>query len=96
MAKITKDDILHLATLSRVSLESAEVDKLQIELEAILGYVEQLSHLDTKGVAPTYQVNGLENIWREDIVNEDSLSRETLFELTAEKQDQQIKVPKVL
>ncbi len=96
MAKITKSDVTHLARLSNVSLTSQEVESLQAELEAIVGYIDQLSSLDTKGVEPTYQVSGLKNVWREDAVGEQTVSREALLSLAPSLSDNQIKVPKVL
>ena len=51
--------------------------------------------LDTSGVEPTYQVTGLENVWREDEV-QSGISRDELLELAPEKQNNQVKVPQVL
>lgn len=96
MAKITKNDVTHLAHLSNVSLTTQETESLQAELEAIVGYIDQLSSLDTKGVEPTYQVSGLQNVWREDTVNEQTISRTALLDLAPSVTDNQIKVPKVL
>lgn len=96
MAKITKDEVAHLAGLSSLSLNADETQSLQADLEAILGYIEQLSTLDTAGVEPTYQVNGLHNVWREDVVAEKTVTREALLALAPDSQDNQIKVPKVL
>ena len=70
MTQISRDDVLHLAQLSSLELSDAEIDGLQIDISNILGYVEQLGKLDTQGVEPTYQVTGLESVWRDDkIVN---------------------------
>ena len=57
--------------------------------------IEQLGELDTSGVEPTYQVTGLENVWREDEVKP-GISRDELLELAPEKQNNQVKVPQVL
>lgn len=96
MAKITKSDVLHLASLSRVSLDEEEAQNLQQELEAILGYIDQFAALDTADVEPTYQVGGLKNVWREDIVGKSLVTTESLLALAPSIQDNQIKVPKVL
>jgi len=96
MTQISRDDVQHLAQLSSLSLTDKEIDPLLKDLENILGYVHQLSELDTTGVEPTYQVTDLDNVWRDDVVIEDNIARETLLDLAAESVAHQIKVPKVL
>ena len=64
-------------------------------MEKIVEYINQLGELDTSGVEPTYQVTGLENVWREDEV-QPGITRDELLELAPEKQNNQVKVPQVL
>lgn len=94
MTTITSDAVRQLAHLSAIALDDVEVENLRQDIEAILGYVEQLGQLDTEGVEPTYQVTGLENVWRDDLVTDDSA--QSLVELAPESVDHQFKVPKVL
>ena len=96
MTTITHDDVLHLARLSSLQLADDEIDALKDDLTNIIGYIEQLSTLDTEGVEPTYQVTGLSNVWREDVVDDGGVSRDTLLTLAPEQADGQVKVPKVL
>ncbi len=96
MSTISSDDVRHLAALSNLQLSDDEATDLQVDLTNILTYIEQLSKLDTTGVEPTYQVTGLENIWRDDVVDEGSVSRETLLALAHEQVENCVKVPKVL
>jgi aspartyl-tRNA(Asn)/glutamyl-tRNA(Gln) amidotransferase subunit C len=96
MTQISRDDVLHLAQLSSLELNEAEIDGLQTDISNILGYVEQLGKLDTAGVEPTYQVTGLENVWRDDTIIDYGISREQLLELAPESTNNQVKVPKVL
>lgn len=93
---ITRDDVLHLAQLSNLQLGDGEITSLQADLSNILGYINQLSELDTSGVEPTYQVTDLENVGRDDVVAAHSAGREALLALAPEQTDYQIKVPKVL
>jgi len=95
MTNISTSDIQHLAGLSSLALADDEVDGLRQDLENIIGYIEQLGELDTSGVEPTYQVTGLENVWREDEV-QPGISRDELLELAPEKQNNQVKVPQIL
>lgn len=95
MTTISTSDIQHLASLSSLALADDEVDGLRQDLENIIGYIKQLGELDTSGVEPTYQVTGLENVWREDEI-QSGISRDKLLNLAPEKQNHQVKVPQVL
>ena len=64
--QLEKKDIEHIAKLSRLDLSEAEIEKYGGQLSAVLGYIEQLSEVNTDGVEPTAQVSGLVNGWRED------------------------------
>lgn len=68
MSKLSAEEVLKLARLSRLKLSNAEVTKLQTELAEILDYVKTLDKVDTKGLKPTYQVSGLSNVYRSDEV----------------------------
>lgn len=96
MTQISRDDVRHLAQLSSLQLSDDEAANLQVDIQNILKYVEQLSSLDTSGVEPTYQVTGLTNVWRDDTVIDYSVSREQLLALAPEQSNNQVKVPKVL
>lgn len=92
---VDKTTVAHLAALSDISLSDDEIEAMTGDLEKIVEYIHQLSELDTTGVEPTYQVTGLTNVWREDVV-EPQLPREKLLALAPEQKDNQVKVPKVL
>ena len=96
MSTITTTDVRHLAQLSNLQLSDEEVESLRGDLQNILGYVEQLSELDTNGVEPTYQVTGLENVWSDDKVEEHTVGREQLLALAPEQMSSSVKVPQVL
>lgn len=93
---ITREDVVHLAELSNISLAEDQIEPLIKDLDNILGYISQLDELDTDNVEPTYQCFDMQNIWREDEIEEFEAKREDLLALTRESEDNQIKVPKVL
>ena len=95
MTTITINDVQHGADLSNLHLADGEAVELQGDLERIIKYIEQLGELDTTGVEPTYQVTGLENVWRDDEVVSD-VGRDALLALAPDQQNDQVKVPKVL
>jgi aspartyl-tRNA(Asn)/glutamyl-tRNA(Gln) amidotransferase subunit C len=80
--KLSKDDILKLAKLSRLQLDDDETEQYQSEISAILDYVAQLDTVDVAGVQPTYQVTGLtsqdENATRDDEVSQQVRQSELL------------------
>lgn len=96
MSTITTDDVRHLAQLSNLQLSDEEVANLQTDLGNILNYIDQLGALDTTGVEPTYQVTGLENVWRDDVVEQTNVTREKLLELAPDTANSAVKVPQVL
>jgi aspartyl-tRNA(Asn)/glutamyl-tRNA(Gln) amidotransferase subunit C len=95
MTQISSDDVRRLAQLSNLQLSDEDAANLQADLDAIVGYIAQLGELDLVGVEPTYQVTGLENVWRKDEVNQ-PIGREELLKLAPEAKNNQVKVPKVL
>ena len=97
MTHITTETLERLATLSALELSADESTELKTDLESILGYIDQLEELDTDGVAPTYQVTDLQNVWRQDDIDTTLPVRETLLSTAKENvSNNQIKVPKVL
>ena len=96
MSTITTDDVRHLAQLSNLLLSDEEITSLQTDLVNILGYIDLLGELNTDGIEPTYQVTGLENVWRDDEVENQPVTREDLLNLAPEQAENSIKVPKVL
>ncbi len=75
---ISKEDIIKVASLSRLSLSEKEIGQYQQEFTNILGFFDTLSEVNTDGVKATAQITGLENITTEDVV--DSFSSEKLLE----------------
>jgi aspartyl-tRNA(Asn)/glutamyl-tRNA(Gln) amidotransferase subunit C len=66
MPKLSKEQVIKLAKLSRLQLNDKEIEKYQQELSAILDYVDQLDSVDVAGLKPAYQVSGLTNVMRSD------------------------------
>ncbi|MDO4781473.1 MAG: Asp-tRNA(Asn)/Glu-tRNA(Gln) amidotransferase subunit GatC [Candidatus Saccharibacteria bacterium] len=95
MTTISNDDVQRLASLSGLQLADDEAAGLRQDLDNIVGYIQQLSELDTTGVEPTYQVTGLENVWRDDEV-EAGVPADELLALAPDHQQHQVKVPQVL
>ncbi|WP_158734640.1 Asp-tRNA(Asn)/Glu-tRNA(Gln) amidotransferase subunit GatC [Alteribacillus sp. YIM 98480] len=95
MARITKDQVKHVAHLARLSVTEKEVDTFTEQLDAIIGFAEQLNELDTDGVEPTTHVLDIHNVLRED-KQRPSLDREEALKNAPDQEDGQVKVPSVL
>lgn len=59
---ISEEQVKHIARLAKLELSQKDLSKFSTQLNNILGYVEQLSEVDTEGVEPTSQVTGLVNV----------------------------------
>lgn len=96
MAELTREDILKLARLSRLKLNDAEVEEFQKEISEILQYVQMLDKADIGGLKPTYQVTGLTNSTRPDLINAHSTTQEDLLKNLPDREKNYIKVKKML
>ncbi len=65
-AKISREDVQHVARLARLELTEAELERMRVEMDAILAYMDKLRSLDTTGVEPTSHAVPLRNVTRED------------------------------
>ena len=53
MSQISRDEVAHLARLSRLALTDSELDSFASQLGAILTHVSQVQAVDVTGVEPT-------------------------------------------
>jgi aspartyl-tRNA(Asn)/glutamyl-tRNA(Gln) amidotransferase subunit C len=96
MSKLTRDQVLKLAHLSRLKLTKEEVEKFRGELSEILSYVEILDKVDLKDLKPTYQVTGLKNVMRQDMAIAYEAKPEDLLASAPATEKKQFKVKRVL
>ncbi len=62
MTELSRSDIQHLARLARLDLTDEEYERYATQLTNVVGYVEQLSGVDTSGVEARVGVTGLRNV----------------------------------
>ena len=67
MARITKDEVLHVARLARLELSDGDVAKFQEQLSDILEAVSKVSELDLSDVPPTAHPLEIANAWANDV-----------------------------
>ena len=67
---VDADTVRRIARLARIRLDEAEVAALVPELNGILGWVEQLGEVDTRGVEPMTAVIPQGARLRDDVVTD--------------------------
>lgn len=92
---IDKKTIEHIAKLARLELTEKEAQEYSEQLSKALNYFEQISKVETQGVAPLVTPTDIENYWREDIVSRELSSEEMLANAPA-KSGYLFKVPPVV
>jgi len=95
MAKITIQEVEHVANLARLVFDEGEKKKLAEQLGRILDYIEQLNELDTEDVEPTSHVIPMKNVVRPDIVRP-SLTRDDAIANAPSDVDGLFEVPKIV
>jgi aspartyl-tRNA(Asn)/glutamyl-tRNA(Gln) amidotransferase subunit C len=92
--KLTQQEVEKIAKLARLELTEAEKEKFTDQLSAVLDYVDKLKEVDTENVEMTAQVTGLENVYREDKVDQIDYQSD-LIKQSAESEDNLIKTKSV-
>ncbi|MGY0394218.1 Asp-tRNA(Asn)/Glu-tRNA(Gln) amidotransferase subunit GatC [Fusobacterium sp.] len=92
---LTREEVLNVAKLARLKFQPDEIEKFQIELNDILGYIDMLNEVETEEVTAMTQVNSQVNNLREDVVKE-SLTVEKALSNAPDSGDGAIIVPKVV
>jgi aspartyl-tRNA(Asn)/glutamyl-tRNA(Gln) amidotransferase subunit C len=93
----TKISVKHIAKLANIPITDQEEQALTKAFEETLAVVEELQTIDVTNVQPTYQVTGLENVLREDIVDEKKMfTQEQALANAKETHDGYFVVPQVI
>lgn len=87
--------VKRVAHLARIALDEADVPKMQGELNAILGFVEQLNEVNVDGVEPMTSVTPMAMKKRLDEVNDGAIPGKIVANAPA-SEDGFFMVPKVV
>lgn len=93
--KIDDQLVDHLAHLSRLSFEGEEKEAIKKDMTQILGFVDQLQEVDTKGIEPLIFMSDAQNEMREDRSVKTVDKKEALKNATHKDTDY-FKIPTVL
>lgn len=66
---VTLEEVQKIAKLANLKLRDNEVELFADQFTATIDAINQLNEIDTSTVPATYQVTGLSNITREDVVD---------------------------
>ena len=94
-ARITTDDVAHVARLARLELTAEELVLYTEQLAGILAHADDVASLDTAGVPATAHPLPLQNVLRDDVVRP-SLDRDEVLAAAPEVEDRRFKVPAIL
>jgi aspartyl-tRNA(Asn)/glutamyl-tRNA(Gln) amidotransferase subunit C len=92
---VTNERVRHIAKLARIAMSDEELDRLVPELNNILGWVEQLSEVNTDGIDPLTAVIDQKLRLRDDVVNDGNI-RDDVLANAPEAQHGFFAVPKVI
>ena len=92
---ITRDEVAHLARLSRLALDDAELDHLAGQLDVILGAVAKVAEVTAADIPPTSHSVPLTNVFRPDVVTP-GLTQEEALECAPAAEDGRFRVPRIL
>lgn len=103
MSAVTLEQVRKVAELANLELTTEEVPRMQRDLNAVLGYIAQLSAVDTTGVEPMAQVGDVLGAsgdfggaaLRQDAVRP-SIDRRLVMAAAPESDGRFFKVPKVI
>jgi aspartyl-tRNA(Asn)/glutamyl-tRNA(Gln) amidotransferase subunit C len=88
---IARDDVAHLARLSRLALTDEELDHLAPQLDQIITAVAKVG----EGIPPTSHAVPLVNVFRDDVLVE-CLDAETVLSQAPAVEQQRFRVPRIL
>ena len=92
---ISRQDVEHVARLSRLALSDAEVERMREQLSGILAYIDTLRALDTAEVEPTSHAVPLVNVMRDDEPRP-CLSQDEALANAPDRSDAFFRVPRII
>ena len=93
--KISDETIEYVGILAKLWLSDEEKENARSDMEKMLDYIDTLNELDTTGTEPMSHVFPVNNVFREDIVENGDGSEDMLANAPLKK-EQGFKVPKTI
>ena len=94
MANIISEETMeYVGILAKLELSEEEKEQAKEDMEKMLAYFDKLNELDTGGVEPMSHAFPVQNVFREDVV-ENGDDRENMLANAPEKKEGTYMVPK--
>lgn len=94
MANVISDETIeYVGILAKLELSDEEKEKAKKDMGEMLDYIDKLNELDTDGIEPMSHVFSVNNVFREDVV-ENGDDRENILKNAPEKNEESFIVPK--
>ena len=93
--KITDETVEYVGILAKLSLNEDEKKQAAEDMQKMLDHIDKLNELDTSGVEPMPHILKVNNVFREDVV-ENGDARDEMLANAPERADGQYKVPKTV
>jgi aspartyl-tRNA(Asn)/glutamyl-tRNA(Gln) amidotransferase subunit C len=91
---LTREDVLRLSQLTRISLSDAEVERASGELDRILGYIDRLGRVPTDGV-PEVETTTDHRPLRADVTSNDTSVHDAILKEFPDHLASALRVPAV-
>ncbi|GLW06150.1 glutamyl-tRNA(Gln) amidotransferase subunit C [Microtetraspora sp. NBRC 13810] len=95
MSAITRDEVAHLARLSRLALSDEELDHYATQLDVIIGAVARVAEVAAEDVPPSSHALPLTNVFRQDQARP-GLTPEQALSGAPAVEDDRFRVPRIL
>ena len=95
MSSLSRDEVEHVATLARLALSDAELERMRGEMASILGQMAILNELDTSRIPPSPVVAPLDTVMADDEARPSLPVADVLANAPA-VEDDQFRVPAIL
>jgi aspartyl-tRNA(Asn)/glutamyl-tRNA(Gln) amidotransferase subunit C len=92
---ITRDEVAHLARLSRLALGEDELDHFAAQLDVIIAAVARVQEVTAEDIPPTSHAVPLTNVYRPDEIRPGLTSEQALSGAPA-VEEQRFRVPRIL
>ncbi len=93
--KISKEEVLHVASLARLKFSDADAEKLEADMAEIINFADTLGELDTKDIVPTAHAIPMQNAFRADEIKP-SFERREILKNAPDFDEEGFIVPKVV
>jgi aspartyl-tRNA(Asn)/glutamyl-tRNA(Gln) amidotransferase subunit C len=92
---IDRETIKHVAHLARIDLQEKELERLSLDLYAILNFIDKLNKLNVEQVKPASHILPISNVLRQDDPHI-SLSAQKALENAPSRKGNFFSVPKII